>query len=155
MAEYLAPLLPNPPMIVEGIIDVSIQLYVNLDGSMSPEDMAMPLYAALRIYSNYDMTRLEEANQLVETILLPAQIEASGLFSYFSMNDGVDTVVGFSVFLSEEGASAANEIAADFVAEHLADFLPDDPLRINGRLGVAVREGLLTGVNAAEWEMME
>ncbi len=154
VVENLAPLLPNPPTIVEGEIDISTQMMVDFfDESMAPEDMALPLYAALRIYSNYDMTFLDEANHLVETILLPAQMETGGLFAYFSMNDGVDMVVGFSVFATEEGAQTANEIAASFVAEHLADVLPDDPVRINGRLGIAVREGVLAGVNAAEKEM--
>ena len=152
VAENLAPYLPNAPRIVEGTVDVSTQIFINFDHTMTPEEMALPLYAALRIYEGVDMSGLEESNNLVETILLPAQMEAGGLYSYFSMNDGIGTVAGFSVFDSEESASAANEIAAAFVAEHLAVWLPDDPIRVSGRLAVAVVEGVLPGINAAEWE---
>jgi hypothetical protein len=154
VSENLAPLLPNAPMVVEGQIDVSTQMMIDFFGEWT-EDMELPLFAALRIYNSYDMTHLDEANRLVESILLPAQMDSGDMFAYFSMNDGVDTVVGFSVFVSEDGAAASNDIAADFVAEHLADFLPDDPIRINGRMGVAVREGVLAGVNAANWDRAE
>ena len=150
VAESLAPLLPNAPMIIEGMVDLSTQMFIKVS---DPADLITPMYGALRIYSSYDMSRLDEANDLVETILLPAQIDAVGLFSYFSMNDGVDNVVGLSVLFSEENASAANEIAAAFVAEHLADWLPDDPLRINGRMGVVALEAIVEGMNLAEWTL--
>ena len=150
VAESLAPLLPNAPMIIEGMVDLSTQMFIKVS---DPADLITPMYGALRIYSNYDMSRLDEANELVETILLPAQIDAVGLFSYLSMNDGVDNVVGLSVLFSEEDASAANEIAAAFVAEHLADWLPDDPLRINGRMGVVALKAIVEGMNLAEWTL--
>ena len=153
VAEFVAPLLPNPPLIVEGSIDL---MYVSLldemmvnddmddessevdaDDEMVTDDGITSLYAALRIYHDYDLSHLEEANEIVETILLPAQQEAGGLFSYYAINDGNDIVVGLSIYDTEESALAANDIAAAVVAEHMAGWIPDDVVRISGRLGVA------------------
>jgi hypothetical protein len=163
VAEFVAPLLPNPPLIVEGSIDL---MYVSLldemmvnddmddessevdaDDEMVTDDGITSLYAALRIYHDYDLSHLEEANEIVETILLPAQQEAGGLFSYYSINDGNDIVVGLSIFDTEESALAANDIAAAVVAEHMAGWIPDDVVRISGRLGVAGVAGLHDGAN--------
>ncbi len=141
VAENLAPLLPNPPDIVEGLIDVSYQADTAGDRGA--------LYAALRVFENYDMTNLADANVLVEKILLPAQQELGGMFSYHSMSDGVDRVAGLSVFDTEANALAANEVAAAFVAEHLADALPEDPLRLSGELGVVALAAVEMGANLA------
>ena len=170
VAEFVAPLLPNPPLIVEGSIDL---MYVSLldemmvnddmddessevdaDDEMVTDDGITSLYAALRIYHDYDLSHLEEANEIVETILLPAQQEAGGLFSYYSINDGNDIVVGLSIYDTEESALAANDIAAAVVAEHMAGWIPDDVVRISGRLGVAALAGLYDGANLVA-EMMD
>ena len=170
VAEFVAPLLPNPPLIVEGSIDL---MYVSLldemmvnddmddessevdaDDEMVTDDGITSLYTALRIYHDYDLSHLEEANEIVETILLPAQQEAGGLFSYYSINDGNDIVVGLSIYDTEESALAANDIAAAVVAEHMAGWIPDDVVRISGRLGVAALAGLYDGANLVA-EMMD
>lgn len=140
VAEFMAPLLPNAPLIVEGHIDIA---YVDdADDMMTPE-----LYASLRIYHVSDMGRLEESNELVKAYLLPALHEAGGLFSYYSLSDSEDTIVGFNVYESEENALATSDIAAAFIAEHNMDWLPDDPLRVNGQLGVAALAGIQMGEN--------
>ena len=146
VAENLAPLLPNAPMIIEGVVDIH---YVASADELMLEAGAAPLYAGLRIYDNFDMSNLTRSNGLVETILLPAQIDAGGLISYFSMNDRDDRIAGLSVYDTEENALAVNAIAAEFVAEHFAELLPDDPIRINGRLGVAALAEINMGANLA------
>lgn len=143
VAEYLAPLLPNPPMIVEGHIDV---MYVN-DAEDMMDDGLSSLYASLRIYEVENMDKLEEANRLVKAYLLPALHEAGGLFSYYALNDGDDTIAGLNVYTSESNALAANDIAAAFNEEHNVDWLPDDPLRVNGQLGVAALAEMHMGEN--------
>ena len=140
VAEFMAPLLPNAPLIVEGHIDV---MYVN-----DADDMMMSeLYASLRIHHVSDMGRLEESNELMKAYLLPALHEAGGLFSYYALNDGDDNVVGLNVYVSEEKALAANDISAAFVEEHVKDFLPNVPVRVNGQLGVAALAGIQMGEN--------
>ncbi len=150
VAENLAPLLPNPPLIVEGTIDV---MYVADDDGMM--DDASSLYATLRIYHIGNMQDIEESNRLVEAHLLPALQESGGLFSYYSLNDGVDTIAGLNVYASEEKALAANDIAAAFVTEHMMDWLPDDPMRVNGQLGVAALAELHMGENLIDEVMDE
>ncbi len=141
VAEFMAPLLPNPPLIVEGALDV---MYV-ADEMMS--DAGGSLYAALRIYDNYDLSERDKAVELVETGFLPILQGADGLFSYFTMDDGVDRVVALSVYDTEENALAANTLAADFVAEYMSQWIPEDPTRINGRLGVTAFADIQMGEN--------
>ena len=151
VAEYLAPLLPNAPTIVEGHIDV---MYVNDADDMMLDASNSGLYASLRIYPASDMGMLAASVEAVKAYLLPALHEAGGLFSYYALNDGDDTIAGLNVYVSEEKALAANDIAAAFNAEHTADFLPDDPLRVNGQLGVAALADVHMGENliADEYE---
>ena len=144
VAEFMAPLLPNPPHAVEGLVDL---MYVADLDEMMMDDGVTTLYAALRIYDNYDLSRLAEANEVVEAHLLPAQQAAGGLFSYFSLNDGVDTVAGLSVYDTGVNALAANDIAAAIVKEHMSEWLPDDPLRVVGQLGVAALAEVQMGEN--------
>ena len=170
VAEYLAPMLPESPRIVEGAVDLIVVpsqdeiIHEDMDEESSEEsdddDMMMnddvtELYAALRIYDNYDLSYLDEANDVLETILLPAQMDVGGFFGYFAMNDGDDSVAGLSIYDSEENALAANEIAASVVAEYMAEWLPPDPLRINGQLGVAGLTGLNDGENLVGAMMMD
>ncbi len=144
VAEYMAPLLPNAPTIVEGHIDV---MYVNDADDMTMADGMSELYASLRIYPASDMSMLGQSVESVKAYLLPALHEAGGLFSYYALNDGDDTIAGLNVYVSEEKALAANDIAAAFNAEHSVDFLPDDPLRVTGQLGVAALAEIRMGEN--------
>ncbi len=146
VAEELAPFLPNPPTIVEGQIGV---IYVAEQDQLLAGD-GMPLYASLRIYKVGNLQGSAESNQLVEAHLLPALIDAGGLHSYFSLNDGVDTVVGLYVYNSAPSALAAVDIVADFVSEYMMDSLPEDPLRINGSLGVAALAEVDMGANQVQ-----
>ena len=144
VAENLAPLLPNAPTIVEGHIDV---MYVNDADDVMLDESNSELYASLRIYQVSDMGMLAASVESVKAYLLPALHEAGGLFSYYALNDGEDTIAGLNVYVSEQKALAANDIAAAFNAEHTADFLPEDPLRVNGQLGVAALAEIGMGEN--------
>ena len=139
VAEYMAPLLPNPPQVTEGGLDVDYVADEMMGGGS--------LYAALRVYDNYDLRDRDEAVVLVETGFLPILQGAEGLFSYFSMDDGVDRVVTLSVYDTEENALAANERAAEFVAENMTAWIRDEPRRINGRLGVTAIAEIDMGAN--------
>ena len=149
VAEFMAPLLPNAPLIVEAAIDIS---YIAMREQMM-DDSHLPLYASVRIYEVADMSNLEKSIGLVEAHLLPALDDAGGLFSYYSLSDGDDNIVGLNVYESESNALAANEIAAAFVAEHMTDWLPPDPLRVTGPLGVASLASIDMGNNQAAWDM--
>ncbi len=143
VAENLATLLPNPPTIVEGALDVS---YIMKAKDMLSQRMPS-LYASLRLYDNNDLTDREAEAGLVARLFVPQLQAAGGLLSYHTMNDGVDRVVALTVYESEAKALAANSLAAAFVAEYLADSLPEDPVRINGQLGIAALANLSMGEN--------
>ena len=57
-----------------------------------------------------------------------------------------------SVYDTEENALAANTLAADFVAEYMSQWIPDDPTRINGRLGVTAIAQIQMGENLISGE---
>lgn len=147
VASSLAPLLPNAPLIVEGLVEVSAQL---MPKALNPGDLIMPLYAALISYDGFDMSRLDEAAALVDAHLVPALINDAGLFSYHAGADGIDKTFALRIFGSEAQLQLSNEIAADFVAEHMAGWLPDNPLVLEGRLGVASVQAILEGANLAQ-----
>ena len=105
------------------------------------------LYASLRLYHNYDLTNRAAEVNLVARILLPQQQAAGGLFSYLTMHDGIDRLVALSVYESEANALASNTLAADFVAEYLAESVPEDPVRVNGQLGIVALAELGMGEN--------
>ena len=146
VAENLAPLLPNAPTVVEGMVEVSTQLmFMPVD----PNDLSMPLHARLVIYDGFDMARLDETVALVESVLLP-QLRDVGVFSYHGISDGVDKAVALRIMDSAESLQRGSDIAADFIAEHIPGWLPEDPLVLEGRLGVAAVGAILQGKNLAE-----
>ena len=144
IAENLAPLLPNPPTIVEGAVEAS-----DLTGAheMMMDEGASSLHALLAIYDGYDMARLDETVTLIESVFLPDLRASGGLFSYYGISDGVDKAVSLLVMDSEASLQRGAEFAAEFVAEHLADWLPPDPLIVSGQLGVAALADLRMGEN--------
>ena len=156
VAENLAPLLPNAPMIVEGTVEIHTQLSPDTAAdSMTADGLAMPLYALLAIYDGFDMARLDETVELVESILLPDLREAGGLFSYHGISDGVDKAVALRIMDSEASLLAGSDIAADFIAAHMAGWLPEDPLSVSGRLAVAATADLYQGENLAAPEVTD
>ena len=103
VVDVLAPLLPNPPRIVKGAVDL---FQMPSDDDVMPEDMddesseeahdessegahddssgeahdddseemvtdedVTDLFGALRIYDNYDLSYLDQANEVLETII--------------------------------------------------------------------------------------
>lgn len=144
VAENIAPLLPNAPSIMQGQVDV--RFLAPLDGMMDADGVSA-LYASLRVYSNYDRSNHEELVALVADEFIAISQEMTGFFGYMLMTDGADMLAAMSIYDSEENALAANDDAADFVAENLADLLPEDPVRINGELGVAALAGVDMGAN--------
>ncbi len=176
VAENLAPLLPNPPQIVEGQIDVSfVKLLADMDmedeeadmdteGEESDMDMEdeeadmdmmadddiSALFASIRIYEGFDMENLDGMVALVQDIFLPLMQETPGFFGYHTMHSGEGVVAAISIFVSEEAALASNEMARDFVAENLAELLPNDPLITSGNLSVASLMAWHDGENLVE-----
>ena len=147
VAENLAPFLPNAPMIVEGTVDVCTQL---MSDGIDSGDLSMPLHARLVIYDGFDMARLDETVALVDSVFLPKLRDAGGLFSYYCISDGVDKAVALRVMDSAESLQRGSDIAADFITEYMAGWLPEDPLVLEGQLGVAAVGAIQQGENLVE-----
>ena len=147
VAEALAPFLPNAPLVVEGTVEASTQIMFS---PVDPDDFSLPLHALLAIYDGFDMARLDETVTLVESVLLPS-LRDVGVFSYHGISDGVDKAVALRIMGSAESLQRGSDIAADFVAEYLADWLPEGPLVVEGRLGVASVQAILQGLNLAQY----
>ena len=143
VAENMAPLLPNPPRIVEGTVEIEAVA----------DDVPDGFFASVRIYDDQDMATVAETNARTRDIFLPALRETAGFFSYYVMNDGDSTVAAFNVFESEEAALASNDMASEFVAEHLAEFDLGTPARISGNLSVAALAALHEGENLVSADM--
>jgi len=152
IVDNLAPLLPNPPAIFEGTL--AINFVPALRGS---DDQAAvdELHASIRLYQGFDLTHFDEANDLAIARLLPALRELGGLFAQYAFNDGEDTVIGVSVFDSEAAALAANEAGKAFTIEHLADWAPNPPSGLSGKLAIAALDEINMGENLVGKMMTE
>lgn len=162
VAENLAPLLPNPPQIIEGRVEIEfVELLADMDMDMvdesadeAPMDDMMAddegisaLFASVRIYDDYDLENLDETNARTQEIFLPQLREAPGFFGYYTMTDGVDMVVAMNMFESEAASLASNDMARDFVAEHLAEFDLGTPSVTSGYVSAASLMALHAGEN--------
>ena len=134
VVEHLAPLLPNPPQIVEGELNIG---FVEMLHGMS-DDSVGGLHASVRIYDGFEADELDEFVAIVEDGFLPIMRGTDGFFGYYLMNDGADQVSAVSIFDSEATVMASNEAAREFVAENLTRFLPNAPSITAGRVGIAV-----------------
>jgi len=144
VAENLAPLLPNAPMIVEGPLSIN---YVAAPRSSDDHGGIDELYASIRFYEGFDLRHFDEANDLAISRLLPAMQELGGLFAQFAFNDGEDTVVGISIFEGAEATLASNEVGKAFTIEYLADWAPNPPTGLAGEIGIASLAEIDMGAN--------
>ena len=128
VVEYLAPLLPNAPRIVEGTVDIG---FVEMLDGLADGDVSS-LHASVRIYDGFEADDLDEFVAIVEDGFLPIMRETDGFFGYYLMNNGAGAVSAISIFESEASALASNESARDFVAENLTQYLPETPSITSG-----------------------
>lgn len=144
VAENLAPLLPNAPMIIEGPLSIN---YVAALRASDDHGRVGELHASIRFYEGFDLRHFDEANDLAISHLLPALQELGGLFAQFAFNDGEDTVVGISIFEDEEAALAANDAGKAFTMEYLADWAPNPPTGVGGEIAIAALAEIDMGAN--------
>ena len=89
-------------------------------------------YAAVRRYEG--VTDPAEAGERVAEGFLPIISEIDGFVAYYWVDAGDDVMVSTSVFEDEAGAKASTEEAADWVAENLAELLPNEPQVTEGEV---------------------
>ena len=150
VAEHLAGLVPNPPMIVEGAVDIGFVDMLNGTG----DNQFNSLHASVRVYDGFEASGLEEFVTILEDGFLPLMRETDGFFGYYLMHDDAGMVSVISIFDTEASALASNEKTRDFVANNLTAFLPSSPSIVSGRVGVAALAGVNDGANLID-EMTE
>jgi hypothetical protein len=82
-------------------------------------------YAAVRRYEG--VVDPAEAGKRVEEGFLPIISKIDGFVAYYWIDAGDKVMVSTSVFEDEAGAEASTAAAADYVAENLAELLPNPP----------------------------
>ena len=69
----------------------------------------------------------EEVGRRVETGFVPIISQAPGFVAYYAVNAGNDVVFSVTVFQDQAGADESNRLAANWVKQNLASFLPSSP----------------------------
>ncbi len=143
VAAHLAPLLPNPPLLIEGTVRIGV---VQALDAMAA-DASGPLHASLRLYEDFATDDLAAYVETVEEGFLPLMTGSDGFFGYYMLTNDAGQLAALSVFDSEASALASNEKARDFVAENLTQYLPNAPLILNGSVGIAALAEQRGGMN--------
>ena len=150
VAEHLAGLVPNPPLIVEGTVHIG---FVEMLDVMGNGDVSS-LYTSVRLYDEFETDNLDHFVSTVEDGFLPLMRETDGFFGYYLMDNGAGALAAISIFDSEASALASNEKARDFVTENLTAYLPNDPSITSGQLEVAALAAVNDGANLID-DMMD
>ncbi|WP_314248199.1 hypothetical protein [Streptomyces sp. DSM 40907] len=90
------------------------------------------MYAAVRRYEG--VTDPAEAGRIVDEGFVPIMRQVPGFVAYFWVDAGGGVMVSTSVFRDRAGADESVEKAADFVRDHLAQFLPNPPQVTAGKV---------------------
>jgi len=99
----------------------------NASGACAPGQ-----YAAVRRYEG--VTDPTEAGKRVAEGFIPIISEIDGFVAYYFVDAGDNVMVSTSVFEDQAGAEASTEQAADWVAENLAELLPEPPQVTEGEV---------------------
>ncbi len=161
IADNLAPYLPEAPQITagdvvvlalpghcdadmpdgdgNGMADDDSEAMADDDEDMDDDDAMeamQPLFLSLRHYSGVDP---DDAPAIVEAVVgevVPVISESPGFKLYLNLHDGAEVYGALNIFDSEEQLNATNEIAAAFVAEALAELLPEAPTITSGDVAI-------------------
>jgi hypothetical protein len=84
------------------------------------------MYAIIRRYTNVRGT-LSDLVPKVREVFLPQIRKLPGFIEYHALDAGDGVIASISVFDTRESAEKSVRLAADFVKQHLANFLPNAP----------------------------
>ncbi len=147
VAENLASMLPENPSITEGELGIFfVDALHGAQNDMMADGMSS-LFAAMRVYSGINLDGINELYELSETLFIPILQENDGFFSQFVLDDDESTLIAITIYDSPEAAMASSERAAAFVAEYVARWLPEAPLRVDANVAVAALAEINMGGN--------
>ena len=102
------------------------------------------MYASMRTY-RIDPTSVDDLMHRVDRDFAEAIAQEPGFVAYECIDMGGGKICTLSMFRTQEQADASNELAAEWVADHLADFSIE-------RMGVMCGDVMVSRANA---EMLE
>jgi hypothetical protein len=79
------------------------------------------MYASIRRY-RMGAGSIDDAMHLADTELADRLAEQPGFVDYQVLDTGDGTITSMTIFDDEDQCLASNDMAADFVREHLSDF---------------------------------
>ena len=80
------------------------------------------MYAVVRHY-HFKKENSEKIDKLVQEGYVPLLKKAKGFVRYYWLDTGEGEGASLSVFMDKAGADESIQIAAEFVKEHLAEFV--------------------------------
>jgi hypothetical protein len=83
------------------------------------------MYIAVRRYEG--VSDAQKVAQLAQEIFVPIISEMPGFVGYYLVDAGDGVMVSSSVFEHKDAEEQSNFRAGEFVAEHLAPFIPNPP----------------------------
>jgi hypothetical protein len=83
------------------------------------------MYVAVRRYEG--VSDAQKVAQLAQEIFVPIISEMPGFVGYYLVDAGDGVMVSSSVFEHKDAEEQSNFRAGEFVAEHLAPFIPNPP----------------------------
>lgn len=158
--EHLAPLLPTPPEVMSGTVQLLI--YANYCPEMA-EDSAdkadgagseiasetdttadMPsAYLGYRVYSEFEEeAELAAVNDPIRDQFAPIISDSAGFILYLTLADSDNNFIALNIFESLEELIAANTRAGEFVAAELAVLATSPPASYGGTIAVLDLSGL-------------
>lgn len=88
---------------------------------LSPRRGENDMYASIRRY-RMEAGSMDDVMHLVDTELADRLAEEPGFVDYQAIDTGNGTIASITIFDDEDQCLHSNDLAAEFVAEHLADF---------------------------------
>ncbi len=96
------------------------------------------LFASIRRYEGVDPADYSAIRQHAAAGFVPLLKESPGFLFYALANIEPDMLAAVNVFTSEDEMLAANDLAADFISEHLAPLLPTPPEVMSGTVQLLI-----------------
>ena len=96
------------------------------------------LFASIRRYEGVDPADYSAIRQHAAAGFVPLLKESPGFLFYALANIEPDMLAAVNVFTSEDEMRAANDLAADFISEHLAPLLPTPPEVMSGTVQLLI-----------------
>lgn len=92
------------------------------------------MYMSIRRYEGVPPESIREITRIVEQGFLAIISQAPGFVAFYTMDAGDGVIASVSIFESQAGAEESNRLAADYIRENMARFIPNPPQVTAGKL---------------------